>query len=75
MAAFIRALRMAPVAIVGRQVAIDRVMALLAGGLLLLALLDSYQAVRSASFVVDPALSRNAVGILHIHDCLRAGIV
>ena len=26
-------------------------------------------------FVVDPATSRNAVGILHIHDCLRAGIV
>ncbi|MCX7646343.1 MAG: KpsF/GutQ family sugar-phosphate isomerase [Rhodobacteraceae bacterium] len=25
-------------------------------------------------FVVDPAGSRNAVGILHIHDCLRAGI-
>jgi arabinose-5-phosphate isomerase len=25
-------------------------------------------------FVVDPATSRNAVGILHIHDCLRAGI-
>lgn len=26
-------------------------------------------------FVVDPEGSRNAVGILHIHDCLRAGIV
>ncbi|MFT4150611.1 MAG: KpsF/GutQ family sugar-phosphate isomerase [Paracoccaceae bacterium] len=26
-------------------------------------------------FVVDPEASRNAVGILHIHDCLRAGIV
>ncbi len=26
-------------------------------------------------FVVDPAASGNAVGILHIHDCLRAGIV
>jgi len=25
-------------------------------------------------FVVDPAASRNAVGILHVHDCLRAGI-
>ncbi len=25
-------------------------------------------------FVVDPAGSRDAVGILHIHDCLRAGI-
>lgn len=25
-------------------------------------------------FVVDPATSRNAVGILHIHDCLRAGV-
>ena len=25
-------------------------------------------------FVVDPAESRNAVGILHVHDCLRAGI-
>ena len=25
-------------------------------------------------FVVDPARSRRAVGILHIHDCLRAGI-
>jgi arabinose-5-phosphate isomerase len=25
-------------------------------------------------FVVDPAGSRNPVGILHIHDCLRAGI-
>lgn len=25
-------------------------------------------------FVVDPETSRNAVGILHIHDCLRAGI-
>ena len=26
-------------------------------------------------FVVDPEASRNAVGILHIHDCLRAGVV
>ncbi|KPP89127.1 MAG: arabinose-5-phosphate isomerase [Rhodobacteraceae bacterium HLUCCA08] len=26
-------------------------------------------------FVVDPPASRNPVGILHIHDCLRAGIV
>ncbi len=26
-------------------------------------------------FVVDPAASHNAVGILHVHDCLRAGIV
>ena len=26
-------------------------------------------------FVVDPAGSRAAVGILHIHDCLRAGVV
>lgn len=26
-------------------------------------------------FVVDPAESRAAVGILHIHDCLRAGVV
>ncbi|MDH3263669.1 MAG: KpsF/GutQ family sugar-phosphate isomerase [Paracoccaceae bacterium] len=26
-------------------------------------------------FVVDPAGSRNAVGLLHIHDCLRAGVV
>jgi arabinose-5-phosphate isomerase len=26
-------------------------------------------------FVVDPAGSENVVGILHIHDCLRAGIV
>ncbi len=26
-------------------------------------------------FVVDPATSRNAVGILHVHDCLRAGVV
>ena len=26
-------------------------------------------------FVVDPAGSRRAVGILHIHDCLRAGVV
>ncbi len=25
-------------------------------------------------FVVDPAASRSAVGILHIHDCLRAGV-
>lgn len=25
-------------------------------------------------FVVDPAGSGNAVGILHIHDCLRAGV-
>lgn len=25
-------------------------------------------------FVVDPADSRNVAGILHIHDCLRAGI-
>ncbi|MDJ0627949.1 MAG: KpsF/GutQ family sugar-phosphate isomerase [Rhodobacter sp.] len=25
-------------------------------------------------FVVDPAESQNAVGILHVHDCLRAGI-
>jgi len=25
-------------------------------------------------FVVDPARARRAVGILHIHDCLRAGI-
>ena len=26
-------------------------------------------------FVVDPAESRRAVGILHVHDCLRAGII
>ncbi len=26
-------------------------------------------------FVVDPRGSRNAKGILHIHDCLRAGVV
>jgi len=26
-------------------------------------------------FVIDPAESRNPVGILHIHDCLKAGIV
>lgn len=26
-------------------------------------------------FVVDPAASKSVVGILHIHDCLRAGIV
>jgi arabinose-5-phosphate isomerase len=26
-------------------------------------------------FVVDPEGSRAAVGILHIHDCLRAGVV
>ncbi|MCF1708283.1 KpsF/GutQ family sugar-phosphate isomerase [Tabrizicola sp. J26] len=26
-------------------------------------------------FVVDPEGSRKAVGILHIHDCLRAGVV
>lgn len=26
-------------------------------------------------FVVDPRASKNAVGILHVHDCLRAGIV
>lgn len=25
-------------------------------------------------FVVDPAVSKAAIGILHIHDCLRAGI-
>ena len=25
-------------------------------------------------FVVDPEGSRAAVGILHIHDCLRAGV-
>lgn len=25
-------------------------------------------------FVVDPKTSKNAVGILHVHDCLRAGI-
>jgi len=25
-------------------------------------------------FVVDPAGSRNVIGILHVHDCLRAGI-
>ncbi|WP_417679219.1 KpsF/GutQ family sugar-phosphate isomerase [Pseudodonghicola sp.] len=25
-------------------------------------------------FVVDPAGSRNAVGLLHIHDCLRVGL-
>jgi arabinose-5-phosphate isomerase len=25
-------------------------------------------------FVVDPGGSRNAVGLLHIHDCLRAGV-
>jgi hypothetical protein len=25
--------------------------------------------------VVDPEGSRAAVGILHIHDCLRAGVV
>lgn len=26
-------------------------------------------------FVVDPAGSRRPAGILHIHDCLRAGVV
>jgi len=26
-------------------------------------------------FVVDPDKSRNAIGILHVHDCLRAGLV
>jgi arabinose-5-phosphate isomerase len=26
-------------------------------------------------FVVDPAASANVIGILHIHDCLRAGVV
>lgn len=26
-------------------------------------------------FVVDPDGSRNVIGILHIHDCLRAGVV
>ena len=26
-------------------------------------------------FVVDPDAGKNAVGILHIHDCLRAGVV
>ncbi|MFC2969927.1 KpsF/GutQ family sugar-phosphate isomerase [Acidimangrovimonas pyrenivorans] len=26
-------------------------------------------------FVVDPAESRRVVGLLHIHDCLRAGVV
>jgi arabinose-5-phosphate isomerase len=26
-------------------------------------------------FVVDPAGSRAVVGILHLHDCLRAGLV
>ncbi|MBD3679461.1 MAG: KpsF/GutQ family sugar-phosphate isomerase [Rhodobacteraceae bacterium] len=26
-------------------------------------------------FVVDPAGSRAAIGLLHIHDCLRAGVV
>ncbi|MEE8482298.1 MAG: CBS domain-containing protein, partial [Acidiferrobacterales bacterium] len=26
-------------------------------------------------FVMDPTKSRRAVGILHIHDCLRAGVV
>jgi arabinose-5-phosphate isomerase len=26
-------------------------------------------------FVVDPEASRRVVGILHIHDCLRAGVV
>ncbi len=26
-------------------------------------------------FVVDPEGSRAAVGLLHIHDCLRAGVV
>lgn len=25
-------------------------------------------------FVVDPEGSRRAVGLLHIHDCLRAGV-
>ena len=25
-------------------------------------------------FVVDPAGSRAAVGLIHIHDCLRAGV-
>lgn len=25
-------------------------------------------------FVVDPGTSRNAVGLIHIHDCLRAGV-
>jgi arabinose-5-phosphate isomerase len=26
-------------------------------------------------FVVDPEGSGNAVGLIHIHDCLRAGVV
>lgn len=26
-------------------------------------------------FVVDPAIGKKALGILHIHDCLRAGVV
>jgi len=28
----------------------------------------------TALFVVDPAGSRAAVGLIHIHDCLRAGV-
>ncbi|MEJ6815182.1 MAG: CBS domain-containing protein, partial [Octadecabacter sp.] len=26
-------------------------------------------------FVVDPDGSRNVAGIIHIHDCLRAGVI
>jgi arabinose-5-phosphate isomerase len=26
-------------------------------------------------FVIDPAAGRRALGLIHIHDCLRAGIV
>ncbi len=37
------------------------------------ALMNEYRI--TCLFVVDPAGSRNPVGILHVHDCLRAGIV
>ncbi|MCX7301788.1 MAG: KpsF/GutQ family sugar-phosphate isomerase [Rhodobacterales bacterium] len=34
-----------------------------------------YERKITCLFVVDPATSRRVVGILHIHDCLRAGVV
>lgn len=38
--------------------------------------LATMQAAKITSlFVVDPEGSRNPVGLLHIHDCLRAGVV
>jgi arabinose-5-phosphate isomerase len=39
-----------------------------------LAMMTEHSPRVTCLFVVDPAESQKAVGILHIHDCLRAGI-